>query len=129
MLRATFPGAPRVAAGPPWCRDPARSDIETPLSAPVFVVRLHKTQTARLPGPSRRGQCGQANERDIGLVVVTSRSVVIGARGEAPVGQHAYILLAATIRPRGLRGASERSPGGSRAGLFIFSPAATRGRS
>jgi hypothetical protein len=24
MRRATFPGAPRVAAPPPWCRGPAR---------------------------------------------------------------------------------------------------------
>jgi hypothetical protein len=38
LLRATFPGAARVAAGPPWCRDPARSDIETPLFAPRFVA-------------------------------------------------------------------------------------------
>ena len=42
-----------------------------------------------LPLGDMRRQCGQANERDIGRVVVTSRSVVIGARGEAPVGQHA----------------------------------------
>jgi len=28
--RPFFPAAPRVAPGPPWCRDLARSDIETP---------------------------------------------------------------------------------------------------
>jgi hypothetical protein len=60
---------------PQWCT-PACAEANGPSASHVGQ-------------PSRRGQCGQANERDIGLVVVTSRSVVIGARGEAPVGQHA----------------------------------------
>jgi hypothetical protein len=79
--------------------DPTRSRVRAgsvrqgrPLGCsrqPVFVVRLHKTWPARLPGRRGRRRCGQANERGIGLPVVTSHSriVFIGARGEAPVGQ------------------------------------------
>jgi hypothetical protein len=87
-----FPQALRFAAPPPWCRDPARSDIETPLSPPVFVVRLHKTRAIRMPGPSGRGRAGSAVKPTCGTSVsLWSRPAVWLSACEArrPVGQHA----------------------------------------
>ena len=60
MRAAVSPGAPRLAAGIPWSRDLARSDMEMSCPLSRFEVRVHKTRAAAMPGPRRKDEIAES---------------------------------------------------------------------